>query len=79
VTFALTGPAARGVHVLVDGRAQVVDTLDGPATVTLEMPAGVFTRLGGGRVDPRAVVPQIVVTGDTELGERVLANLAYTI
>ena len=50
-----------------------------PPTVTLTMPTGVFARLGGGRVDPGSVRDQIDVDGDTELGERIVANLAYTI
>ena len=53
VTFDLTGDAARAIHVRVDGRAAVVDALDGPATVTLHMPVGVWVRLAGGRVEPR--------------------------
>ena len=48
----LTGAAERTVHVEVGDRAAVVSGLSGPPTVTLRMPAGVFTRLGGGRVTP---------------------------
>ena len=47
VTLDLTGPAARQIHVRVDGRA--------------------------------AVVPNVMISGDADLGERVLANLGYTI
>ena len=76
VTFELTGPAARTIHVLVDGRATVVDSLAGPATTTITMPALLFTRLAGGRSrDARR--PSIA--GDEALGRAVLDNLAFTI
>ena len=76
VTFRLTGPAARDIHVLVDGRAAVVDSLPGPATVTLAMPALLFTRLAGGR---GASTDEVEVSGDEGLGRQILANLAFTI
>src|SRR5262249_35010055 len=79
VTFALTGAAGRTVHVAVGERATVVPALDGPATVTLRMPVGVFTRLGGGRVTPAAVAGEVEIDGDEALGRAVLGNLAYTI
>ena len=57
VTFVLTGPAARTIHVEVGERAKVVDELDGPATVTLTMPLGCLQppgrRAGGSRIVPR--------------------------
>ena len=40
----------------------------GPATVTLTMPVGVFTRLAGGRADP-VVRDQVDIDGDEDLGE----------
>jgi uncharacterized protein (TIGR03083 family) len=79
VRFELTGPAARRIDVEVAERAAVVEELPGPPTVTLTMPAGVFARLGGGRVDPSAVGDQIVIDGDRELGEQIVANMAFTI
>lgn len=79
VTFSLTGESGREVHVAVGERAAVVDSLEGPATTTLRMPVLVFTRLAGGRSDGPDLVDQVEVSGDEELGARVLANLAYTI
>jgi len=79
VRLALTGPAARTIDVEVAERAAVVDELSGPPTLTVTMPAGVFARLGGGRVDGPAVRDRITIDGDTELGERIVANLAFTI
>lgn len=79
VTFELTGSSGRTIHVMVGERAQVVDALDGPATVTLSMNVLVFTRLCGGRAAIDDVRDQVTVSGDEALGEQVLANLAYTI
>ena len=79
VTFELTGPAARTIHVEVGDRAKVVDELTGPATVTLTMPLGVFSRLAGGRADPGSLRGQVDIDGDVDLGERIVNNLAYTI
>jgi uncharacterized protein (TIGR03083 family) len=78
VSFVLTGPAARTLHVEVGDRANVVPELSGPPTSTLTMPAGVFARLAAGRGDPDALRGQITIDGDTALGEQILANFAYT-
>ena len=76
----LTGDPARTYRVQVDGRASVVDTFDGPATVGIEMPAATFLRLTGGRVDsPSGPVGEVRLSGDTVLGRRLVDNLAFTI
>ena len=81
VTFALTeeGSVVREIHVAVDGRAAVVDSLQGPATTTLTMPVGVMTRRCAGRVAPDELRDQITIEGDADIAERVLANQTYTI
>ena len=79
VTFELTGPSARTINVEVGERAAVVDELSGPATVKLTMPAGVFARLGGGRVDPDTVRNEVTIHGDEALGAQIVDNLAFTI
>jgi uncharacterized protein (TIGR03083 family) len=81
VTFALTenGSVVREIHVAVDGRAAVVDSLPGPATTTLTMPVGVMTRRCAGRVAPDELRDQITIEGDADIAERVLANQTYTI
>lgn len=81
VTFALThdGVVVRELHVEVAERAAVVSALAEPATATLTMPVGVMTRLGAGRVTADALRDHVEITGDTAVGERVLANMAYTI
>jgi uncharacterized protein (TIGR03083 family) len=78
VTLELAGPVYRAVHVVIDGRAQVVDALDRPATATLRMSSSLFVRLAGGRVDPADRLAEVVCTGDTELGRRIALNLAFT-
>jgi uncharacterized protein (TIGR03083 family) len=78
VTFELTDPGARTIHVEVGQRARVVDELSGPATVTLTMPAGVFARLAAGRGDSEALCRQVTIDGDANLGRQILANLRFT-
>jgi uncharacterized protein (TIGR03083 family) len=81
VTFALTdgGAVVREIHVEVGERAAVVPSLPGPATTTITMPVGVMTRRCAGRVAPDELRDEILVEGDAEIAERVLANQAYTI
>ena len=81
VTFELTdqGAVVRTVHVAVDGRAVVVDTLDAAATSTLTMPVWVMMRLCAGRIDVAELRSRIDVAGDLDLGERVLGALNYTV
>jgi uncharacterized protein (TIGR03083 family) len=74
VTFSL---GTRDIHVLVDGRAAVVDELPGPATTTLTMTPLLFTRLAGGRTGADASA--VAISGDAALGQQVLANMAFTI
>lgn len=80
VRIDLDGAVTRTFLVKVDGRAALVDALDGPATVGLTLAAMLFLRLTGGR-DDRAgpPAPEIVFSGDRALGERLAANLAFTI
>lgn len=79
VTIALTGPVRRMMHVRVDGRATVVDSLTEPATTTITLPSTLFTRLAGGRTNADDNRAEISVSGDTGLGEQIVRNLAYTI
>ena len=80
VRIDLTGPLTRSYLVRVDGRAAVVDVLDGDPTVAVELPALHFLRLTGGRRDA-GVDPEdgVRFSGDRELGGQLIANLAFTI
>lgn len=79
VTFHLTGPVERTIHVLVDGRAAVVDSLDGPSTATLVSPSSLFARLCGGRTPVASRIGEIRFEGDVELAQRVAHALPFTI
>jgi uncharacterized protein (TIGR03083 family) len=79
VSFDLTGNAGRRIDVRVEDRAQVVEQLGEAATVTLRMAVPTFTRVAGGRVEATGAMTAIQISGDDELGRRVIDNLAYTI
>jgi uncharacterized protein (TIGR03083 family) len=77
ITIDLTGPVARSIHVMVDGRAAVVAALRAPADVTIRLDSGTFAALACGRLDPGDAT--IGVDGNQELGQRIAGNLAFTI
>jgi uncharacterized protein (TIGR03083 family) len=79
VALDIVGPAARRLNVEVGDRAAVVDELSAEPTVELRMPVAVFVRLAAGRCPPATLRDQVEITGDTEVGERIVSNLAYTI
>ena len=79
VTFDLTGPGWRQIDIAVGERAEVVDALDGPATVTLKMPVIWFSRIAGGREDAPEHLDRVEISGDVQLGNAILTNLAYTV
>jgi uncharacterized protein (TIGR03083 family) len=79
VTLDVTGDAGRTMHVAIDGRAAVVDSLDDPtATITADHQA--FVMLACGRIDPQEMIDagRITWSGDAALGEQVARNLAFT-
>jgi uncharacterized protein (TIGR03083 family) len=79
ITFHLTGPLARDLHVTVDGRAKAVDHVDNP-DVTLSTDSTTFIQLACGRIDPQAQIDSGAVTweGDDELGDHAARNLRFT-
>jgi len=80
VRIDLTGPVTRTYLVQIDGRAAVVDSLDGEPTVGIELPAMHFLRLTGGRHDAGMDAEDGVrFTGDRALGGQLVANMAFTI
>ena len=80
VRIDLTGDVERTFLVSVEGRAGVVDALDGPATVEIELPAALFLRLTGGRDDGSAGPPgEVHLSGDVALARRLVDSLAFTI
>ncbi|MFR9753475.1 maleylpyruvate isomerase family mycothiol-dependent enzyme [Nocardia sp. 004] len=79
ITFVLSGPLARTLHIQVTGRASYVDAFDEPATVEISMDSGLFVRLGGGRTTAEKHLDEITITGDTELGQQVVRHLTFTL
>lgn len=80
ITLDLTGPVTRQVHLAVtDGRGVVLDEPDGAATAAVRLDSGLFARLRGGRSTAAAHLDEVVFDGDTELGQRLVRNLAFTI
>jgi uncharacterized protein (TIGR03083 family) len=77
ITVVLTGPVHRTMHVAVEGRGQVVETLAGPADVTLRLSSGTFAALASGRADPATAAVEL--EGDQELGRQIATHLAFTI
>ena len=78
VRLELTGPLARTINVLVDGKARVVDDFGGQEpTATITLDGLLFTRLAGGRqaVDHDAVS----YGGDEAVGKRIVEHLNYVI
>ncbi len=78
VAIELTGPLARTIRVLVDGRARVVDDFGGEQpTATIRVDGLLFTRLAGGRADTAAGAVEL--GGDQEVAARVVEHLNYVI
>jgi uncharacterized protein (TIGR03083 family) len=80
VVFDITGPTPRRYSVVVDGRARLVDPATDDPTVTIALPLTSFVALGGGRwsAEEARAAGGLEVSGDTDLGERVLANMGFT-
>ncbi len=79
ITFDLTGPVIRQLHVRVDGKAKKVDHLDDP-DVVVTTDSTTFIQLASGRIDPQAQIDagRVSWTGDDELGDRAARNLRFT-
>jgi uncharacterized protein (TIGR03083 family) len=80
VRIVLTGPVSRDYFISVDERAAVVDALDGPPTVEIELPAMAFLRLTGGREQAGAHIDKdVLLRGDRALATQLAEHLAFTI
>jgi uncharacterized protein (TIGR03083 family) len=79
IVFHLTGPLARDLAVVVDGRAKVVDRVASPdVEVTTDFLT--FMQLACGRIDPQAQIDagKITWSGNGELGDRAARSLRFT-
>jgi uncharacterized protein (TIGR03083 family) len=79
VLIRLTGPIERELRVVTDGRAKLVDAIDGEPTATITLPSSLFLRLAGGRTDAGAALDLVALGGDTGLARQLATNLAFTI
>lgn len=79
ITFALTGPVQRTMHVAVAGRAGLVDELGSP-DVTIVTDSTTFALLACGRIDPDQPIDdgRIRWTGDDRWGDTAARHLAFT-
>jgi uncharacterized protein (TIGR03083 family) len=80
VLIELEGEPRVSYRIEVEGRARVVDTLSGPATVGIGLSPSLFLRLTGGR-DDGASGPggDIRLSGDPDLARQLAEHLAFTI
>jgi len=80
VALELTGPLARTIRVVVDGRARLVDDFgDLEPTATVRADGLLFTRLAGGRSAPDDHRDAVEFEGDAEVGKRIVEHLNYVI
>lgn len=79
ITFHLNGPLTRDLHVNVDGRAAVVDSLESP-DVEVDCHSTSFIMMACGRIDPQIEIDagRVSWRGNAEYGERAARNLAFT-
>ena len=79
ITFELTGPVRRSMHLVVDGRAGLVESLDA-ADVTVTADSTTFALLACGRIDPQGPIDdgRITWSGPDQWGDRAARNLAFT-
>jgi uncharacterized protein (TIGR03083 family) len=82
VVIEVTGPTQSTLGIEVSGgRARPTGELPEDPDVRLEIGFLSFTRLGCGRADPQAALDsgEVVLSGDTVLGEAIVKNLAFMI
>jgi uncharacterized protein (TIGR03083 family) len=81
VVFDVTGSPRVTVPIGVEGRAALLDTEPSDPTVRIELDRRTYSRLAGGRWDGARARRDghVDVTGDRELGERIVDNMAFTI
>ncbi|MEY4174706.1 MAG: hypothetical protein RI900_1871 [Actinomycetota bacterium] len=79
IAFHVTGPVQRDIFVKVDGRAARVSELPSP-DVEVWADSHTFMLLACGRIDPEQAIAsgRIRATGEPELAQRAMRNLAFT-
>jgi uncharacterized protein (TIGR03083 family) len=79
VLIRLTGPIERDLHVVVDGRARVTDTIEGEPTAMITLSSSQFLRLAGGREHLETSTEAVKFDYDLDLARQLASNLAFTI
>jgi uncharacterized protein (TIGR03083 family) len=79
VLIRLTGPVQRDLAIAVQGRARVVEAIEGEPTATLTLSSALFMRLAGGREDAESALGRVELGGDRALARQLATSLAYTI
>jgi uncharacterized protein (TIGR03083 family) len=80
ILFELTGPLARAIRVLVDGRAQVVNDFGGQdPTATIRLDGLQFTRLAGGRPISGSRSEVVQLGGQKDVAARVVEHLNFVV
>lgn len=79
IAFELTGPVHRQMHLVVEGRAALVDPVESP-DVTVTVDSTTFALLACGRIDPHGPIDdgRISWIGPDDWGDRAARNLAFT-
>ena len=79
ISFTVSGPLERSMHVAVEGRAGLVDGLDSP-DVSVSADSTTFVLLACGRIDPEAEIAAGTISwsGDDEWGAQAARNLRFT-
>ena len=76
VTFELNGPVVRTIPItVVNGRAAIVEQAPSSSRTTIEMDSSTFLALATGRGAPSAWTSKVHVSGDHELGSRVVTQM----
>ncbi len=80
IVFHLSGPLARDIAVVVEGRARVADEMPAAPDVEVWTDTLTFIQLACGRIDPQGPIDLGTIhwQGDGELGERAARNLRFT-
>ncbi len=80
VVYDITGPAGGKVAVGREGkRASLLDSIPDSPDVTLTMDLDTFNRLSTGRGDPEVLVKDVQISGDEELGRRILGQANFMV
>jgi uncharacterized protein (TIGR03083 family) len=81
VVFVVTGDEGVVVPIVIRGRAAVADAVPAEPTVELTLDAETYAVLGMGRLDPEVALAdgRVTITGDDELGRRVVTSMNFMI